>query len=136
MNYFQKPNYRNDIQLKTPNILNIQMNHYNFIPFPMIKKSRKKVKKIKFTKSEDEKLCSLVEKYGENEWTLISSQMENRNPRQCRERWKNCLNPKFSTNKWTKEEDKLLLQKFNEIGNHWNKITQYFPNRSMYSVRN
>lgn len=137
MNCFQKSNYGNDIQLKTPNILNLQINHFKyFTPFQIFKKSRKKVKKIKFTKEEDEKLYSLVEKYGENEWALISSHMENRNPRQCRERWKNCLNPKFSTNKWTKEEDNLLLEKFKEIGNHWNKITQYFPNRSMYSVRN
>ena len=98
--------------------------------------SKKKTKKSKFTKEEDEKLCSLVKKYGENEWSLISKQMNNRNPRQVRERWKNYLDPRINNEKWTEDEDSQLLKNFKEFGPHWKKISLFFKNRSPNSVRN
>lgn len=103
---------------------------------PKNKQSAKKAHKSKFTKEEDEQLYSLVQKYGENEWTLISKQMVNRNSRQCRERWKNYINPRLTTREWTEEEDFILLSKHQEIGAHWNLISKFFSNRSINSVRN
>ena len=120
----------NTINYNSPNVLNKYLISTN------IKGNRKRVHKSKFTKQEDELLCSLVKKYGDNKWGLISKKMKSRNPRQCRERWKNCLNPKLSTKKWSDEEDALLLKRYQEIGPHWNSISLYFPNRSMYSIRN
>lgn len=110
------------------------MHHPNQIV--QAKRKTKIVHKYKFTKEEDEKLCLLVNHFGENNWSLISKNMKNRNARQCRERWKNYINPKLSKNEWTEEDDQFLIKKFQEIGPHWNKITQYFHNRSSNSVRN
>lgn len=100
------------------------------------KANSKKIKKSKFNVEEDEKLRELVERFGENQWTLISHQMKNRNARQCRERWKNYLNPHLNSEEWSEQEDYLLLSKFNEVGPKWKKISLLFKNRTTNSIRN
>lgn len=97
---------------------------------------RPKSMKNKFTESEDQKLIALVKKFGAKDWINISALMETRNPRQCRERWKNYLNPELRKDEWTKEEDELLLEKHNEFGGKWNKIAKFFSNRSDNGLRN
>lgn len=95
----------------------------------------KKSHKSRFTSEEDDHLLALYKKYGDN-WDKISSEMPYRNKRQCRERYKNYLNPSLRIDNWTEEEDQLLIQKFKEIGPHWNSITSFFPLRSSNGVRN
>lgn len=92
--------------------------------------------KIKFTPEEDEKLRNLVQAHGTNSWNLIAGLMGNRNARQCRERWKNYVNPELRNEPWTLEEDKLLVEKYEEYGPKWNKIAKHFVNRSDNSLRN
>ena len=48
-------------------------------------------KRRKFSPQEDQKLIELVNQHGTSDWGKIASLMEDRNPRQCRERWKHCL---------------------------------------------
>lgn len=105
-----------------------------FLSRPPTRKS--KCRKSKFTAEEDERLTELVNLHGIDHWNLIAAEMENRNIRQCRERWKNYLDPNLKIDNWTEEEDNLLLEKYSEIGPHWNLITQYFEARSSSSVRN
>lgn len=92
--------------------------------------------KIKFTEEEDAKLHALVMQYGAKDWIHISQLMGTRNPRQCRERWNNYVNPALRTDPWTAEEDMLLDQKIAEFGPKWNKIAKFFRNRSDNSIRN
>ena len=92
--------------------------------------------KLKFTAEEDARLTSLVTQYGTKDWVKISLYMQTRNPRQCRERWNNYVNPNLRTDPWTAEEDKLLEQKYEEFGARWNKISKFFTNRSDNSIRN
>jgi len=98
--------------------------------------SNKKHSKAKFTAEEDSKLVKLVSQCSEIDWSVISKQMKNRNARQCRERWQNYLNPNLNLSNWTPEEDLLLIEKYQEIGAHWNVIAKCFPGRSGNSVRN
>ena len=92
--------------------------------------------KIKFTEQEDQLLISLVQQHGPKDWIKISKLIETRNPRQCRERWKNYLNPELRKDAWTPEEDKILTEKVAEFGGKWNKIGKFFQNRSDNSIRN
>ncbi|KAH0791403.1 Myb-like DNA-binding domain containing protein [Histomonas meleagridis] len=92
--------------------------------------------KVKFTEAEDQKLSQLVSIFGPKDWITISKLMDSRNPRQCRERWKNYLNPELRRDPWTPEEDRLLCQKHDELGAKWNKIARFFNNRSDNSLRN
>lgn len=94
--------------------------------------------KNKFTPEEDDKLRQLVSMYGTNAWSTIASLMgTNRNHRQCRERWKNYVDPTLQNNQpWNYEDDRLLVEKYAELGPKWNKIAKYFHNRSDNSIRN
>jgi len=87
-------------------------------------------------RNDDEKLKNLVSLYGTNSWSLISNLMGTRNSRQCRERWKNYLNPSLRTEPWSIEEDHLLVKKYADFGPRWHKISHFFTNRSENNIRN
>ena len=91
----------------------------------------------KFTPEEDQKLRELIKKHGEHSWNLVSSLMENRNQRQCRERWKHYLSCDMTeaSKPWTKEEDSILLNKYNELGAKWTKIALELPGRTDLQVK-
>lgn len=84
----------------------------------------------KWTKEEDNKLRQLVNKFGDKNWRILANSMENRNPRQCRERWNYYLNPNLKVGDWTPEEDNLILQKKKELGRKWTLIATFFENRT------
>ena len=101
-----------------------------------IKPPAPKIVKSKFTPEEDKILLSLVQNATDVDWSFIASQLPNRNPRQCRERWQNYLNPDLKAQIWTEEEDRLILERYNEMGPHWNAIGRTFVGRSGNAVRN
>jgi hypothetical protein len=92
--------------------------------------------KVKFTMEEDARLLRLVQRLGAKDWEKISIFMEGRNPRQCRERWKNYLNPNLRKGEWTPEEDQILEQRYAQYGTEWNKIAPFLVNRSGNAIRN
>ena len=104
-------------------------------PVQTSKPSGKSIK-CKFTPEEDQKLRELVQLHGTSSWKLVANLMVTRNHRQCRERWKNYLDPVLRNDPWTLEEDQLLVQKFSEFGPRWNKISRFFANRSDNNIRN
>jgi len=91
--------------------------------------------KVKFTNEEDQLLKEIVDQIGPTNWSLISSKMKGRNPRQCKERWENYLSPNINHSSFAVEEDILLLQKYAEIGPKWVQISKYLQNRSDTSVK-
>lgn len=107
------------------------------IPPDKVKKIDKIVPmKIKFTPEEDAKLVSLVKEIGTKNWVKISQLMGTRNPRQCRERWSNYINPELRKDPWTEEEDRILEEKYAEFGPKWNKLAKFFNNRGDNNIRN
>jgi hypothetical protein len=92
--------------------------------------------KLKFSPEEDELLVSIVRQYGLKDWIKVASLIGTRNARQCRERYKNYLNPDLRRDGWTAQEDELLEAKHRDYGAKWNKIARFFVNRSDISLRN
>lgn len=92
--------------------------------------------KLQFTPSEDNKLKQFVQMVGDKDWELISQMMENRNPRQCMERWNKYLSPDINRSPWTDEEDALLISKHAELGAKWVKISKFFNNRTDAALKN
>ncbi|OHT12435.1 hypothetical protein TRFO_17703 [Tritrichomonas foetus] len=87
-----------------------------------VQKCGKQKIKNKFTPEEDEKLKQLVSMYGTNSWPIIASLMGGRNHRQCRERWKNYVNPDLRNSEpWTYEEDYLLEKNTQNLGRNGTK---------------
>lgn len=95
-----------------------------------------KKKRTLFSKDEDLKLMHLTKLLGPNNWKLISSFLEGRNPKQCRDRYKNYLAPGLSNTNWSKDEDEKILHLVSEIGSRWSEMQKYFPNRSSNSLKN
>lgn len=96
-----------------------------------------KISKKSWNADEDAILLQLVDQYGINgHWSTISSKMENRTGKQCRERYHNHLKPDIWKGTWTQEEDDLLNQSQCSMGNQWAKIAKLLPGRSDNSVKN
>jgi hypothetical protein len=62
--------------------------------------------------------------------------MESRSARQCRERWVNYLAPTIRSDPWTEDENRLLIDKMNELGHCWATIGHFFNGRSENDVKN
>jgi hypothetical protein len=89
-----------------------------------------------FTVSEDHTLSGLVTRLGDNDWTTVASQMPGRTPRQCRDRWKCYLSPHVSNDKWTENEDQVLIEEYGRIGPRWSVIAGALKRRSEVAVKN
>ena len=68
-----------------------------------------------FTPDEDQKLRTVVNTFGENDWHVICKFMNGRTARQCRDRWREYLMPSLKLTEWTPEEDMILIEKINRI---------------------
>ena len=99
-------------------------------------KPEKKHNKCKFTPEEDKKLISIVDKLGPRKWKLIATFIEGRTARQCRDRYANYLRPNLNFDRWTPEEDSLLIQQYYKFGPKWSKICTMFKGRSSSSLKN
>lgn len=92
--------------------------------------------RVPFSKEEDEKIKLLVDLYGAKNWALISSFINGRTPKQCRDRYKNYLAPGFFLGQWTNEEDELLKKLYEEYGPKWSTLAKSFNDRSPGSIKN
>lgn len=113
----------------------------NFIPnknptqcYRRYKSINPSFKKGRWTEEEDSKLKMLLEKFG-NAWTHISKLMGTRSSRQIRNRYDENLNPHVSKNRFTKEEDKLILDLHRIFHNNWSKYLNYLPNRCVKVIK-
>lgn len=93
---------------------------------------------------EDNILKEIVGKFGLKHWKKVCIELNKliykgipiRNPKQCRERWLNHLNPIVTKEEWTTAEDILILEKQLEEGNKWSKIARCLGSRTENSVKN
>lgn len=130
-------NYKNSEKVRLNSFNSSKSNNDINDDYCSIEKIGKKRIRNKFTPEEDQKLRELIQKHGVHSWNLVSSLMENRNQRQCRERWKHYLScdMKEATKPWTKEEDSILINKYNELGAKWTKIALELPGRTDLQVK-
>ena len=97
-----------------------------------------------WTEQEDLVLADLVNEHGPKSWNFISDCLNEkvhesfpvRKAKQCRERWTSNLDPDINKEPWTAQEDKLLKEKHEEIGNKWSEIAKFLKNRTENQVKN
>eukprot|EP00300_Choanocystis_sp_HF-7_P012387 c17866_g1_i5.p1 GENE.c17866_g1_i5~~c17866_g1_i5.p1 ORF type:complete len:233 (+),score=29.30 c17866_g1_i5:79-777(+) len=95
--------------------------------------------RIRWTKDEDTKLVRLVQTFGIEQhiqWQRVAQYMGQKTARQCRERWKNVLNPCLNRGPWSAEEDQKLLRELSRLGNKWADIARVLPGRTDIAVKN
>ncbi|KAJ6233980.1 homeodomain-like protein-related [Anaeramoeba flamelloides] len=95
-----------------------------------------KLKKGKWSDEEDQRLVKMVEKYGSSSWSKVASHIKNRSSKQCRERWKNQLDPTIKREPWSKEEDQILTDLFQNLGPKWSQMRKHLPGRPDNQIKN
>lgn len=68
-------------------------------------------------------------------WVKVSNRIPGRSPKQCRERWRNALNPSINHCPWTINEDMFLLNAQRDYGNKWVKIASQLRGRTENGVK-
>mmetsp|Transcript_12217 Transcript_12217/g.32920 ORF Transcript_12217/g.32920 Transcript_12217/m.32920 type:complete len:215 (+) Transcript_12217:133-777(+) len=91
-----------------------------------------------WTIADDTLLCALVKKHGVKRWTFLASTYFNssRTPLQLRSRYMDILHPDRCRDKWSLEEDALLLRGYFELGSKWKAISRTIPGRVENDVKN
>ena len=69
-------------------------------------------------------------------WTDIAKLVPDRAAKQCRERWRNHLDPGVSREAWTEEENAILLQRYEQFGSMWAEIASGLPGRADNGCKN
>ncbi|EAY23352.1 Myb-like DNA-binding domain containing protein [Trichomonas vaginalis G3] len=93
-----------------------------------------------FTKEDDETLKSIINKYFQNDlrninWNFVALHMANKNRRQCKDRYINYLRDGLNNEKFSAEENFLLLTKVEEFGHRWRVISRFFRNRTDIMIK-
>ncbi|KAJ3430804.1 myb DNA-binding domain superfamily protein-related [Anaeramoeba flamelloides] len=94
-----------------------------------------KLKKGSWSMEEDLLLTNAVKKY-KSSWPKIALVVEGRTPKQCRERWKNQLDPSIDHGPWRTDENEILIAKHKIYGNKWSKIKEFLPGRPDNVIKN
>jgi hypothetical protein len=89
-----------------------------------------------WTREEDEVILRFVEDYGAKDWAKLARLINGRTGKQCRERFKNHLDPEVMHESWTPEEDRRLIELHNELGNQWTRIASFMCGRTDNSIKN
>jgi hypothetical protein len=103
--------------------------------FPCLANYIRKARQV-FSQADDQTLATIVEQLGDADWGAVARQMPGRSARQCRDRWKGYLSPDLTNDRWTSEEDQILLDQFTVLGPRWSLIAAKVPGRSEVAVRN
>lgn len=94
---------------------------------------------------EDSVLASLVQKFGEGNWSPIARALneafgktedQGRIGKQCRERWNHHLRPDIKKEAWTESEELMLIEAHRKLGNKWSDIAKILPGRTENAVKN
>jgi hypothetical protein len=94
----------------------------------------KKSKNGRWTTEENCRLKEGHQVFGK-QWSKVCKMIPGRTSVQCRNRWKDVMDPKISTQAWSEDEDKLLLEGFVKFGSRWTKIAGEISGRTDLQCR-
>lgn len=85
--------------------------------------------------AEDQILLSLGKNAKRNKWKNCALMLSEKTSYQCHLRYK-MINPNIKKGRWSKSEDKQLLQLVGIFGKTWSSFAKIMKNRSNKQIRN
>ena len=91
---------------------------------------------------EDQALLDIIKGHCRQKWNIVADELKKRlsgttkTGKQCRERFRNYLDPNITRREWTKSDKIVFLVLHKQYGNHWGQITKYYIGRSDISLKN
>ncbi|KAG6738978.1 hypothetical protein POTOM_058613 [Populus tomentosa] len=95
------------------------------------------LRKGAWSREEDDKLRVYVQRYGHWNWRQLPRFAGlSRCGKSCRLRWMNYLRPDVKRGNFSDEEDNLIIQMHEELGNKWSIIAGKLPGRTDNEIKN
>lgn len=86
---------------------------------------------------EDDRLLAAIYQYGLSDWLRVCQFVGGgRSRAQCGQRWQRCLDPNMRKDKWSTEEDAVLMRHVASYGEHaWAKVAKEIEHRTDVQCR-
>ncbi|KAL2511771.1 myb domain protein [Abeliophyllum distichum] len=98
---------------------------------------KQKLRKGLWSPEEDEKLINHITKYGHGCWSSVPKLSGlQRCGKSCRLRWINYLRPDLKRGTFSQDEENLIIQLHEVLGNRWSQIAAQLPGRTDNEVKN
>ena len=93
-------------------------------------------KKGNWSQQEDDLLLGWVRYNGPRDWVRCSKKIPGRSGKQCRERWKNSLDPEVKKGNWTIQEQFIIFEMMRNDFHSWTAIAARLNGRTENSIKN